>query len=178
MFKSTVQETVIRPSRVAKLSWLAVTLVEPPFPLAVGFSRRLGWIPKSNLAASVSGICAFHENRQLLVPWIRTFGCLSSYGISNDLDGFLSWTLRARFQTPPLLTFQEPSQREGPRRPLESFGSVDRRLILRCLLPLWSFSPLVTFLFKEALALVPVPPPLAFLTKSPSGGYKRLDLSY
>lgn len=43
----------------------------------------------SNSAACASGICAFHGNRQVLVPWSEPFACLSSYGISNELYGFL-----------------------------------------------------------------------------------------
>ena len=35
-------------------------------------------------------------------PLDWAFGNLSSYGISNDLDGFLSGTLKTRFQVPPL----------------------------------------------------------------------------
>ncbi len=50
----------------------------------------LGGHRGSNPAACVSGICAFHGNRQVLVPWSGPFACLSSYGISNELDGFLT----------------------------------------------------------------------------------------
>ena len=60
----------MRPSRVSKLSWLAVALVGLPFPLVVGYSVRPGWTPGANTAASASGICASHVNRQLLVYWI------------------------------------------------------------------------------------------------------------
>jgi hypothetical protein len=48
---------------------MAVALVGLPFPLVVGCSVRPGWKPGSNTAASTSGICAAHENRQLLAHW-------------------------------------------------------------------------------------------------------------
>jgi hypothetical protein len=67
----------------SKPSWMAVALVEPPFPLVVGCSVWPGWKPGSNTAASASGICAARENRQLLVHWRWSFGCLSSFGISR-----------------------------------------------------------------------------------------------
>ena len=92
----------LRPSKVSKHSWLAVTLVEFTFPLAVGFSERLRWIPESNPAASVPGICALHGSRQLLAPWMQAFGYLSSYGISNCLDGFLGSTFKPASRLPLL----------------------------------------------------------------------------
>jgi len=115
-----------------------VTLVELPFPLAVGYSKRLGWIPKSNLAASVSGICAFHENRQLLAPWMRTFGYLSSYGISNDLDGFLSWILAPVSRSLLLWPYQRTFRRKSFSLPLESINPIDRKSFS-------TFPPIVVF---------------------------------
>ena len=52
----------------------------------------------SNSAACVTGIFTFHGNRQVLIPWSGSFACLSSYGISKDLDGFFVRHLKARFQ--------------------------------------------------------------------------------
>lgn len=49
----------------------------------------LSWNTKSNEAASASGIYSAHGGRQLLVCWTQSFGCLSSYGLSNNLYGFL-----------------------------------------------------------------------------------------
>ena len=45
----------MRPSRVSKHSWLAVVLVEPPFPLAVGFFVRLGWTPSLTRPPQLQG---------------------------------------------------------------------------------------------------------------------------
>ena len=64
----------------------------------------LGGHRGSNSAACVTGIFAFHGNRQVLVPWSGSFACLSSYGISNGLYGFLVRLLKTRFQaSPPLM---------------------------------------------------------------------------
>ena len=132
----------------------------------------------SNPAASASGICAIYGNRQLLTPWIRVFGYLSSFGISNDLDGLLDSTSRSRFQVPPLLAFsagllrcRHPSLQSFSAEPIapilsNGFSRFDlfHRLPLSC--------------SKKASILVLDPPPRALLTKSPAGRYGSFRLFY
>ncbi len=105
-------------------------------------------MPSSNSSASASGSFAVHENRQLLVPWMWTFGYLSSYGISNWPFRFSLPHTSRRFQRHPLLTLLMPSY-DGRFARLKSLCVLPIVVFFRLPPPLWPLSPHITWLFES-----------------------------
>jgi hypothetical protein len=111
-------------------------------------------------------------------PLERVIGCLSSYGVSNGLDGFLGSASRTRFQAPPLLTLADKPLAMPATRPSESFNVTDRPFLSKgaSRTDLSHRVPLPRS--KKPSILVPDPPPRAPLTRSPAGRYGSFRFFY
>lgn len=133
----------------------------------------------SNSAACVTGIFAFHGNRQVLIPWSESFACLSSYGISNDLDGFFVHHLKVRFQTFSLLVFRSclPCRIHLPSSS-EFINDRDRNSSFEKPPPFWPFWPRLLAGLKNMSNLAPEPPLRALLAKSSAADTAEFIFSY
>lgn len=81
-------------------------------------------------------------------PLDRAFGNLSSYGISNSLDGLLLGTLKTRFQVPPLWALPPAFRRMPAKLTLRVCCVPAIGPAFQPTLPLWPLRPLCHWLFK------------------------------
>jgi hypothetical protein len=95
-----------RQTGVSKPSWLAVVLVEPPFPLTVGFSVRPDHY--NQVLAQPPRFQGFVPPMKIGNFWstgVWTFGCLSSCGISVGPLWFSQTCRKTGFPVCSLVTF-------------------------------------------------------------------------